>query len=248
LHSVIDLTMVLSEGMAQHPAHGRTPVFLSGTRTHQTWKRFKVNNVYNADDLVSFQNEQIIICGHTGTHMDACFHCDPDSQLTIEKMPLEYGFGSAVWLDVSHRFGPKGVIKPEDLMLAEERANTTINAGDIVLIHTGWSAIALSDPEKFSLEFMGLSRETGEWLRNQGVKTVGIDSISVDACEDPRHPVHMNFLRPGSLGLQDQDFIGIIENLTNINQIPKHRFLFVGVPVPYQGATAAQIRALAVIE
>jgi kynurenine formamidase len=245
MQKIIDLTRVIYEGMAQHPTHGRTPLFLSGTRTHETWKRFNRTNHYDHSDLVSFQNEQLLVCGHTGTHMDACFHGDPESEYTIDKMPIACGFGSGIWLNVSNRFAPFGKITAKDLIEAEEASGSTIHEGDIVLIHTGWSTV--QEPIKYSTEFMGLTREAGEWLREKKVKTVGIDSCNIDT-HDLDHPVHMNFLRPRSIGLGKDDFIAIIENLVNISKIPQSRFLFSGAPIPYLGATGGQIRALAIVD
>lgn len=244
---IIDLTMGIHEGMAQHPAHGRTPLFLSGTRNHEHYRDFKRINPYDEHDFVTFENEQIVICGHTGTHMDSCYHGDPESEYTIDKMPVENGYGNAIWLDVSFKYGPNAVITATDLQEAERRTGTKILPGDIVLIHTGWS-IHINDPQKYALEHMGLSRDAGEWLREKQVKTVGIDNCNIDAAGDLQLPVHMNFLRPRSLGLSNDDFIAIIENLVNINKIPKARFTFSGAPIPYIGKTGGQIRALAIVE
>lgn len=243
MRHIVDLTRVIHEGMPQHPTHGRTPLFLSGTRTHDSWRRFHQLNPYNSSDLVSFQNEQILVCGHTGTHMDACFHADPESPYTIDKMPIECGYGTGIWLDVSHRLRPRGEINAKDLRESEAKTGDRIRPGDIVLIFTGWSTI--QDPVAYSTEFMGLSRDAGEWLRERKVRTVGIDSCNMDA-HNLEHPVHMNFLRPKSLGLPSDDFIAIIENLVNIERIPSSRFHFSGAPIPYLNGTGGQIRALAI--
>lgn len=243
---IIDLTMGIEEGMGQHPAHGRTPLFLSGTRNHQAYRDFKRFNPYDDDDLISFENEQIIICGHTGTHMDSCYHGDPESEYTIDKMPIDCGYGPAIWLDVSHKFGSKAIITSKDLQDAERKTGTQILPGDIVLIFTGWSTV--KDRIAYAMEHMGLDKEAGEWLREKGVKTVGIDNCNVDAAGELTMPVHMNFLRPRSLGLDKNDFIAIIENMVNINKIPKPRFTFAGAPIPYIGQTGGQVRALAIVD
>jgi len=241
---LIDLTMPIYEGMPQHPAHGNTPFFMTGTRSHDVWRNFKRTNYYDKSDLVSFQNENIIICGHTGTHMDSCFHGDPESEYTIDKMPIECGYGSAIWLDVSFKFGPNALVTAKDLKEAEKKSGSSIHPGDIVLIYTGWSTV--KDPMKYSFQHMGLTTDAGEWLREKKVKTVGIDNCNIDSPGDVGLPVHMNFLRPRSLGLDSTDFIAIIENLTNINLIPSPRFLFSGAPIPYLGGTGGQVRALAI--
>jgi kynurenine formamidase len=246
MRKIIDLTMPIYEGMPQHPAHGRTPLFLSGTRNHDVWRSFSRPTYCDKTDLVSFENENIVICGHTGTHMDSCFHGDPQSEYTIDKMPIECGFGSTVWLDVSSKYGRRAVITAKDLKEAEQRSGTKILPGDIVLIYTGWSTV--KDPMEYSLHHMGLSIDAGEWLREKKVKTVGIDNCNVDAPGAVDLPVHMNFLRPRILGLDNNEFIAIIENLVNINQIPTSRFLFSGAPIPYLGGTGGQVRALAIVE
>lgn len=244
---IIDLTMKIYEGMPLHPAHGRSPIMLSGTRTHEAWKKFGVVNPYDPNDLVSFQNEQICLCGHTGTHMDACFHGDPDSPYTIDQMPVERGIGEAIWLDVSHRFAPKGEITAKDLKEAEEKSGARIQPGDIVLVHTGWYTME-HDPATWAFEHMGLSRDAGEWLREKQVKTVGLDTCNADSVAGKDMPVHMNFLRPRSIGLGQDEFIAIIENLKGIDKIPRARFKFYGVPLPIEGATGSPIRALAIVE
>jgi kynurenine formamidase len=247
IKKIVDLTMGIREGMPQHMAHGRSPLYLSGTRQHQMWKECKKPNPYDPSEMVSFQNEQIVICGHMGTHMDACFHADPLSKQTIEQMPLDRGYGTAVWLDVSFRRAPRVAINPEDLAVAENKSDTPIQPDDIVLVYTGWSTIIEEDPAKYSSDFMGLSKEAGEWLRAKKVKTVGLDTCNIDAFATPS-PVHMNFLRPRSLGLRNEDYIAIIENLVNINKIPTSRFHFVGVPLPFLGSTGSPIRAFAVLD
>jgi len=161
-------------------------------------------------------------------------------------MPIDCGFGPAIWLDVSGNFGSSIGITAKNLQDAESKSGASIQANDIVLIYTGWSTI--KDPKKYSFEFMGLTKDASEWLREKSVKTVGIDTPNVDVPSAVDFPVHINFLRPRSLGLNNNDYIAIIENLVNINHIPRPRFLFFGAPIPYVGQTGGQIRALAYIE
>lgn len=246
MEKVIDLTMPIQEGMAQHPAHGRTPLFMSGTRNHELDKGLGITNPYDSEDVTTFQNENIIVCGHTGTHMDSCYHFDPESSRTIEKMPIQCGFGPAIWLDVSKNFGANVGVTAKNLQDAEEKSGARIQAGDIVLIHTGWSSV--KNVHKYSLEFMGLNKDAADWLREKKVKTVGIDTPNADVPSAADFPAHINFLRPRSLGLDENDYIAIIENVVNIDRIPKHRFIFSGAPIPYVGQTGGQVRALAYIE
>lgn len=245
MRKIIDLTMPVYEGMPNHPAHGRTPLFLPGTRNHEAWKLFNVKNPYNENDLVSFENEQIILCSHTGTHMDSCFHADPKGE-TIDFMPIDRGYGDAIWLDLSHKYEPKGEITAEDLEEAEQKSGSKVKKGDILLIHTGSSKTIDDD---YINKHMGLTIDAGFWIREKGVKTLGIDTPSPDTngC-GMTLPIHMNFLRPTSLGLPKHDYIAIIENVININAIPKPRFTFVGTSLLLKGATGSPIRAFAIVD
>lgn len=58
----------------------------------------------------------------------------------------------------------------------------------------------------------------------------------------------MNFLRPRSLGLDESDCILIYENLVSIDRIPRRRFTFIGLPIPFRRATGSPVRAVAVCE
>jgi kynurenine formamidase len=243
---VTDLTLVLREGMAGHPLHGRTPVRLAGSLNHAMYNSTDRRNPYDGQP-VSFANEQWVLNGHTGTHMDSVWHADPASSYTAEQMPVRCGYGPAVWLDCSIVNGPRAVVTPEVLVEAERRAGVSIEPGDIVLVHTGWSERLDGDPQAYLTEHMGLSKAGAEWLRGRGAKTVGIDNCTVEAAGTAREsPVHMNFLRPRSLGLPDGAFIAIVENLVNIAAIPTHRFTFIGLPLPLDGGTGSPIRAVAV--
>lgn len=64
---------------------------------------------------------------------------------------------------------------PEDL----ERAEPRIEAGDIVIINTGWHKF-YGDNRKYFAYSPGLYREAGEWLAEKKVKAVGVDQQALD--------------------------------------------------------------------
>lgn len=222
-------------------------MFLSGTLKHnRLYPSTNRRNPYDGSG-VSFENAGVLLCDHTGTHMDAPLHADPNGS-SIDQLPLEYGLGSAVWLDVSFRFGDGNEITAKDLVDAERSADTKVQRGDIVLIWTGWSTV-LPDTDRYLYKHMGLTRDAAEWLRERGARTVGVDLSTPETLRGAESgAVHMNFLKPTSLGLSAKDVILIVENLVNIRMIPKHRFYFQGVPLPLQGLTGSPVRALAILQ
>lgn len=242
----VDLTMPVHEGMACHPYHGRTPVFLSGTLKHdRLYPSTGRKNPYDASPL-SFQNANFLMCDHTGTHMDAPVHADPDG-IGVHEMSLEYGHGDAVWLDLSSRLDDAAELTADHLEEAEAQSGETVRAGDILLLWTGWSTV-LPDVERYLYAHMGLTRDAAEWVRSKGVRTMGIDTCTPETVSGAASsPVHMNLLKPQSLG-GDDAVIAIVENLVNINQIPVHRFTFTGVPLPLEGLTGSPVRAFAKVD
>lgn len=55
-----------------------------------------------------------------------------------------------------------------------------------------------------------LSRAAGEWLRGRRIKALGVDLATPDAHSAMDLPIHMNFLRPRSIGLPDDEYILIV--------------------------------------
>lgn len=241
---ITDLTLPLIEGMHSHPGHGRSPLVLPGTVSHGITAQRGISTPYGTG-YVSVANEYVILSGHTGTHVDAPYHVDYSSSVTAEKVPAERAAGPGIWLDVSD-IGPRGRIDVERLVEAEQESGEEIQADDIVLLHTGWLDANPDDPKRWVDDSPGLTKEAGEWLRDRRIKAVGVDLVSPDLRDALDLPVHCNFLRPSSLGLDPDDYILIIEGLTNIRSIPLRRFIFFGLPLPLIGATGSPIRAIAV--
>ena len=244
--TIIDLTVEQYEGNCTHPVHGRTPLRFPGTGSHPLTRRWGLKNPYDGSAL-SVANEYLLITGHTGTHVDAPYHVD-SAGATIEQVPCDRTMGTAVWLDLSWASSAHVLIEPAQLQEAEARGGTGIRQGDILLLNTGWSDPAAKRSLKTYIEDApALSRAAGEWLRDRGIKALGVDLATPDAHGATDLPVHMNFLRPRSIGRPDDDYILIYENLVNIDKIPSRRFMFVGLPLPFRGATGSPVRAIAYV-
>ena len=243
----IDLTMPLREGIAAYPSHGRSILGLSQVMKHSDFAGKGRFNPYDGAE-VSFEVTQWLLGDQAGTHMDAPFHADPDSPYTIETLPLTYGWGPAVWIDCSADASGEG-ISVAHLEAGLRRSGAELAPGDILLLRTGAAGIAVSDPGGYVLRAWGLTKEAGEWVRQQGVKTIGIDCVTIESAGTAaRASVHTNLLRPAALGLEPTDVIAVIENLVGIEKIPDHRFSFAGFPLPLAGAAGSPLRAVALPE
>lgn len=81
---------------------------------------------------------------------------------------------------------------------AAKAAGVKIGKGDVVLFHTGWMAMAKTDPKQFIAVQPGLGKEGAEYLSSLGVVMVGADTAALEAIpsEDPARPfiVHQTLL------------------------------------------------------
>lgn len=113
----------------------------------------------------STTESKICIGSHTGTHVDAPQHIQEGGE-TVEELGLENFYGDAQVLDLTDC---KEKVEREDL----ENSDIT---EDIVLLKTDNS---LQNYEEFREDFTHLTLEGVEYLIEQGVKTVGIDYLSL---------------------------------------------------------------------
>lgn len=117
----------------------------------------------------------------SGTHVDAPYHID-DALPTLEALPLERFLGPAVVADV-RGLPPRAPITAEALTPWIAGAG----AGTILLIATGWAA-HWGDAEYLAHPW--LTAEAAELIVGSGVRTVGIDALSVDPTPADDLPAH----------------------------------------------------------
>jgi kynurenine formamidase len=117
-------------------------------------------------------SQQITTFMHCTTHADSPAHVIEGAPYTDE-IPLDSYYGTGVVVDIPK--GKWGVITPEDL----EKAEPKIEAGDIVIIRTGWHRY-YSDSRQYFAYSPGLYREAGEWFVERKVKAVGVDHQALD--------------------------------------------------------------------
>lgn len=220
---VVDLSQEIYQGMPVFPPHQKTMIFPN--MSHEESKR---------QLGFEFATNNLLINEHGGTHSDATYEFDPNGK-TIEMMPLEYFYGPAVCLDVSH-VSPDAYITRSDLEQALSRAYLHIDKGDIVLLYTGHYNRCYGK-EEYLTRYTGLDYEAAEWLAKRGVVNIGIDSPSIDNPIDPRFSGHLICREYG---------ISNTENMCNLDQVAQKRFLYFGLPLKIRKGTGSPIRAVAV--
>ncbi|MFJ2866418.1 cyclase family protein [Kitasatospora sp. NPDC087314] len=112
----------------------------------------------------------------SGTHVDAPYHVNV-TWPTLDGLPLERFTGPAVLADL-RGLEPRGAVTPELLAPALERAGE----GSVLLLATGWARHWGTDAY---LAHPALTEAAAEAIVAAGVRTVGVDALSVDPTPDP---------------------------------------------------------------
>jgi len=246
---LIDLTMPIADDMNAHPLQQPpSPTIWKSSRhgmTYQVFDGFEDKTLNPAAKPFSIENETIVMSAHTGTHMDAPVHADPDSDVGIDAVDVERLNTQCVMLDVRDRAEADEPIEAADLDAAAEEAGidpeTDISAGDSLFVHTGWAE------EYFGTEqynhHPGLTDSSAKWCLEQDIGLVGIDCPNIDLSTNPQQPSHIGFLRRGW-----PDSVLVIETLYNLSALPKPTFEVSTYPVPVKDGSGSPVRVIARVE
>lgn len=170
---------------------------------------------------------------HCGTHMDAPRHFGVSGQ-TIDHIPLDKCMGPAWLIDLSG-IKPRSLITVEDLGPLQKK----IQAGDGLLIRTGWSLLAHSPAYRNDLPRISL--ELAHWCADNGVRILGVEPPSVADVHNIEEltTIHRVLLESGVI---------IVEGLANLDKIHKEKVTFMAFPLKIIDGDGAPVRALAIEE
>ncbi|MFI5934523.1 cyclase family protein [Actinoplanes sp. NPDC051494] len=187
--------------------------------------------------------QQWTLVEHTGTHVDAPGHFIPGGRLSTD-LTLDELIRPAVVVDIAARAAhhPDAQVTVGDLR-AFERRYARIPRDAAVLMHSGWSA-KVGSPDAYrgtdaqgTLHFPGFSADACEWLlEKRAVRSLGVDTLSIDPGESEDFPVHLTLLGADRYGL---------ENLANLHRIPAHGATIVVGLLPFEGGSGGQARIFA---
>jgi len=178
-----------------------------------------------------YNTTNLHLYSHAGTHMDAPLHFLEDGA-TIDQWPLQKCIGPAIVIDLSFK-APDTLISVADL----GDAAAQIGRGSRVLLRTDWDEHAeLAD---YRTHFPRISRELAQWLVDQGVWLVGVQTPSVASLNDrdELRDVHQILLRGE---------IVIVECLMNLAQLPS-AVTFIALPLKVAGGDGSPVRAVALL-
>lgn len=189
----------------------------------------EVVNTYEKD---GFRETLFHMTSHTGTHMDAPFHLFAD-RTKLDALPAAQFVGKALVIDCCD-VEEGGTIGMERIEAVRELADQA----EFLLFHTGWDAHW--GKETYFGAYPVISMEICQYALDSGKKGLGFDSIGIDPVAEMDLPRHKMLL--------SQKDIVIMENLTNLGKIGSGLFTLAALPLKYQDADGAPIRAVAIIE
>jgi arylformamidase len=186
---IVDLSVLLDEQTPVYPGDPGTTLKTIAT----------VEQDGHTDHYISMVN-------HTGTHIDAPMHMLHGGQ-NLDQFPIDHFIGRGRYIKVENNNFDLEAVK---------RAG--IQAGDIVLFHTGMSD-HYYEPVYFE-RIPAMSPEIAQYLAECKVKMVGLDTGSADNLDG--FPIHKILLGGDIL---------IIENLAHLSQLTGKDFTVYALPI-----------------
>lgn len=172
-----------------------------------------------------FQIGKIEMVTNTGTYVDCPFHRYEDGKDLSEVELERFADLEGIVIRADHK---NGLAITADTFKGKEIRNRA------VLVHTGWDEYWATD--KYYENHPFLTEDAAVYLKQSGVKLVGIDSHNIDDTRGNTRPVHSTLLREEIL---------IAEHLCNLKNVPDEGFKFSAVPPKFKGAGTFPVRAFA---
>ncbi|PYS26039.1 MAG: cyclase [Acidobacteria bacterium] len=243
---------------------------LTSTMPLSAGRRFEVDTkrtTFTPQSNRRGSNEELVIAeiGQVGTQFDGFAHQTIGNSLyncfKVDEVSSRNGFTKlgiqnvgalvtrGVLIDVA---ALKGVdilaetyeITVQDLQQALAKQNLTLQAGDAVIIHTGWGKLWEKDNARYSRGNPGIGVAAAEWLARQNPMLVGADTPPVEVSPNPDPqislPIHQIMLAVNGIHL--------LENL-KLDELAAKRvyeFALIIEPLKIQGATGSIVAPIAI--
>jgi arylformamidase len=173
---------------------------------------------------------QLTTTTHSGTHIDAPRHFDPQGagidELSFDRL---HGVACAVRINA----GELGAIGPDEL----EQAEPSVRAGEMLLVSTGWE-------DRRGTPAYGrhpyYTRAAAEWIVERGVTFFGVDVVTPEFPIAHREPGHVLDFHPVLLAAG----IPIAEQL-RLSAVAGRRVEVFALPLRIVGADGAPARVIA---
>ncbi|PKA97762.1 kynurenine formamidase [Flavobacteriaceae bacterium MAR_2009_75] len=206
-NKIIDLTLTIDDRMP-------------GVTIHQA--KTLANDGWNATTLHLYS--------HSGTHMDAPIHFEVSNQVISQLDPNR--FISEAWVVDVTFIGPK-----EEILVGHlGKVVDHFQAGQSILLHTGWSKKWGTDDYRNALP--RISEELALWMGAHGVNIIGVEPPSVADINNLKEVTRIHTI------LMENNII-IVEGLTNLEALSQERITLVALPIKVGHGDGAPTRVIA---
>lgn len=170
---------------------------------------------------------------HSGTHLDAPAHFLNDG-ITLDEIPIDKFIKKGQVIDLTH-LEAKSLIEIHHV--SSQFAGS--GQGTAILLKTGWSEY-FEDHRFYRDNFPRISRPLAEWIVEQKIEIVGVESPSVADVNNLEEvtQIHEILLSAGLL---------IVEGLVNLENLPQTGFQFSAIPLNVSEGDGSPCRAFAEI-
>ena len=225
----VDLSHTLRDGMPAFRLKNEDGSYTEFTATIRPFITHEESKLkYNGK--AAFETTELILQPTSvGTYLDSPYHRYRDmrdiSDLTLDDVILDGIVMDSRGSHARNSIGLEALPELAQFDLTEKA----------VLFNFGWDKYWGTE-EYHSYPFIG--KDVINYLIQERVKLVGVDTINVDDSRDMTRPAHSNFLKTDIL---------IVENLMNLHLLHGKIFRFFAVPTKCKGVAAIPIRAFAEI-
>lgn len=202
---IIDISRIIHPGMTFWPYDGG----------------FKITRQMTMKEGSHCNLSSIFFGMHTGTHVDAPYHFIDDAK-NISALDLSKFIGLVKVIEI--KTGKD--IEKTDLQ------DNKIEKDDIVFFKTTNSDIGQDEP--FFENYVAITLSAAEYLAEIGIKTVGIDYLSVEKYNSKKHDVHLALLSKE---------IGIVEGLY-LKDVNPGTYFFSALPLYIDDVEGTPTRAV----
>lgn len=171
---------------------------------------------------------------HLGAHVDAPLHYGTGAA-AIDDVPLDRLLGRCRLVRPSRDDARGGRLSAAELAAALDTLAEALDDGRPalprrVLVATG----SHPDPTRWTDDFTALAPGAIDWLAAAGVRTVGIDTPSIDAAESAELPAHAAVLKHD---------MTIVEGLA-LDGVPEGDYELIALPLRLVGFDGSPVRAV----
>ena len=215
---IIDLSLAIEEGMMTFPTH---------------WHPVVEVTILGRHGIEGRETRKVVLGTHIGTHADAPRHFIPNGG-TIDDVPLDVLVGPATVADFT------GCRPSQEIDVADLKKRLDDKIPKRLILRTGWSDYFGN--MKFYNEYPFLSENAAQWLVDNGVRLIAMDTPS------PDNPVHSRGTAKDSPNHKVLLGAGVVlvEYLTNLKALTALEVELVVMPLKLKGCDGAPARCAAI--